>query len=312
MIPVEEERGIGLVKNRSANLYWWGLTAATFAASAVCWAVFLPSGLVEAQSSRPRFVEPTTDPMSDADHRRVAGILAQLGGASPLSVRLEQASRELLGAPYQTSPLRGSIDQPEEMVTRTDRFDCVTFLETVLALGLSAHPKQFVETLRAIRYQDGVVDFRARHHYMTDWHRANRRQGLLRELIPQAEAREEPRTLSVIDGLPARRVTLRFLPRSRIPRLLPQVEDGDVIYFLTHRQGIDAFHAGLLFRGEGGLRLRHASRRQGEVVEEDLSRFLRHSPPAGVVILRPLIQREGAVEAGKKGDWLEIGRSRGW
>ena len=282
------------MKKRSANLRWWGLTAAMIAASAVSCAVFLPAGQVVAQGTRPRFVEPGAAPLSPADHRRVAGILAQLSGAAPLPVRLEQASRELLGVPYQTAPLRGSIDRPEEMVTRTDGFDCVTFLETVLALGLSAHPKQFAETLRAIRYQDGVVDFRARHHYMTDWHRANRTQGLLRELIPPAEAREEPRTLSVIDGLPARRVTLRFLPRSRIPRLLPRIEDGDLIYFLTHRQGIDAFHAGLLFRVEGRVRLRHASRRHRQVVEEDLSQFLSHSPPAGVVLLRPLAAEPSA------------------
>jgi hypothetical protein len=36
------------------------------------------------------------------------------------------------------------------------------------------------------------------------------------------------------------------------------------------------------------VRLRHASRRHRQVVEEDLSQFLRHSPPAGVVLLRPL------------------------
>ncbi len=288
VIPAEEKRGTGLVKSRSAKLHGWVMTAATFAASALCGAIFLSVVPVAGQGSRPRFVEPATATLSGVDHQRIASILADLDGVSPLRVRLERASRELLGAPYQVSPLRGSIDQPEVMVTRTDGFDCVTFLETVLALGLSAHPQQFVETLRAIRYQDGVVDFRARHHYLTDWHRANWTQGLFRELIPLTESVQVPRTLSVIEGLPPRVVRLRYLPRSRLPRLLPQVEDGDVIYFLTSRQGIDAFHAGLLFRVEGQVRLRHASRRRRQVVEEDLSQFLRHSPPAGVVLLRPL------------------------
>jgi len=276
------------VKNRSPNYHWCRLTVVMLAASAVCGAIFLPAGLVAGQGSRPRFVEPASAPLSVIDHRRVAGILANLERVSPLRVRLERASRELLGTPYQVSPLRGSIDQPEEMVTRTDGFDCVTFLETVLALGLSRHPPQFVETLRAIRYQDGVVDFRARHHYLTDWHRANLGQGLFRELIPLAESIQVPRTLSVIEGLPPRVVTLRYLSRSRLPRLLPQVEDGDVVYFLTSRPGIDAFHVGLLFRLDGELRLRHASRRHSQVVEEALAQFLRHSPPAGVVLLRPL------------------------
>jgi hypothetical protein len=280
-----------LLKNRCVNHRWWGQRAAIsaliiFFLSGPCWAV-IP---LLAQHARPRFAEPVAAqaPLSPVDQQRVARILAKLNGVSPLPARLAQASRELLGAPYQSSPLRGSVDQPEELVTRTDGFDCVTFLETVLALGLSSQPNQFVDTLRTLRYQDGRIDFRARHHYMTDWHRANRSLGLLQELIPLAEVKEEARTLSIIEGLPYRRVTLRYLPRSRIPRLTPQIEDGDLIYFLTSRQGIDAFHTGLLFWVDGQLRLRHASRRRGQVIEEDLSGFLRHSPPAGVILLRPL------------------------
>jgi len=54
--------------------------------------------------------------------------------------------------------------QAEVFVTRDDRFDCVTFCETVLAAAKAQDVASFEAELRAIRYRKGVVEWRERNH----------------------------------------------------------------------------------------------------------------------------------------------------
>jgi hypothetical protein len=53
-------------------------------------------------------------------------------------------------------------------------FDCVTFVETVLAIHISNNFNNFLENIKKIRYKDANMDFFNRNHFMTvDWEKNN-------------------------------------------------------------------------------------------------------------------------------------------
>ena len=49
-------------------------------------------------------------------------------------------------------------------------FDCVTYMETVLALAQSRSTDEFIVEMREMRYANARIVFRPdRNHYMIDW-----------------------------------------------------------------------------------------------------------------------------------------------
>lgn len=70
---------------------------------------------------------------------------------------------DFVGAPYVLSPLGEGAGIDDDPLIRLDAFDCTTFVETVLA-------DANLDKLNRIRYQDGVIDFVHRNHFIeTDW-----------------------------------------------------------------------------------------------------------------------------------------------
>ena len=67
-----------------------------------------------------------------------------------------------------------------------------------------------------------------------------------------------------------------------------RLANGDVVLFASTKANLDVFHCGFLVLAGGSVRLRHASRSAGRVVEEDLARFLAANRMAGVIAARPL------------------------
>ena len=103
--------------------------------------------------------------------------------AQPVAVRVDSISRQFLGRPYVTNPLIGSADTPETFIAGIDGirggFDCVTYVETVIARAYARNTKDYASFLRRIRYESGRVDWKRRNHYMTNWIRNNARAGLV-------------------------------------------------------------------------------------------------------------------------------------
>lgn len=214
-------------------------------------------------------------------------ILNQFRDVPALSERMRVISGQFLGCPYIVNPLIGSAHTPEVFTISLQGFDCVTFIETVLALALADSVDQFIETIRQIRYKDGQVDWRSRNHYMTDWIKNNARAGFVRNFTQGRDAVKKTRTLSTIKDLPPRTVTFTCFPKRRFPRLKHRLADGDLIFFASTRQRLDVFHTGLLFGDGDELTLRHASRSQGGVVEQPLKEFLQQNRMAGLIAVRP-------------------------
>ena len=222
------------------------------------------------------------------DLRRSRSLLA---GAKPhrsVPARVEALSAALHGAPYVAHALVGSATEPEELVARLDGFDCVTYVEIVIALARAAEPAGFVEELRALRYDGGAVEWRKRNHYMTDWVRRNARAGAVRPVAPGPLGKRVEKTLSAVPGLSAKGARFAVVPKGRLRAFLPRLANGDVLLFASTKAGLDVFHCGFVVLAGGSVRLRHASRSAGRVVEEDLARFLAANRMAGVIAARPL------------------------
>lgn len=220
------------------------------------------------------------------DLRRARSLLALAKPHTSLPARVEALSASLLGAPYVAHALVGSATEPEALVAPLDGFDCVTYVESVLALARAGDPSGFVEELRALRYDGGRVEWEKRNHYMTDWVRRN--AAAVRAVAPGAIGKRVEKTLAAVPGLPPRRARFVCVPKARLRAFLPRLANGDVVLFASTKAGLDVFHCGFLVLAGGSIRLRHASRSAGRVVEEDLAPFLAANRMSGLIAARPL------------------------
>lgn len=214
----------------------------------------------------------TTDPVS---------LLEDAGRSLP--ERLDRISSRLLGSPYAAGPLVGSPTVPERLVTRTDAFDCVTFVETVFALALSEEPSDFPRVLQALRYSGGRLDWSQRHHYTSQWIAHNRKRGRVRLFGQDLRVRGKARDLDVVAGLPPVRWVPRYCPVGRAGRL--EWRAGDLVAFVSTRADLDVFHVGLVIPGEAPT-LRHASRSRGRVLDQPLASFLAENDTPGLLVAR--------------------------
>lgn len=99
--------------------------------------------------------------------------------------RLFIASALFLGCSYQNAPLgegmSGVFDQNPPY--RFDRFDCLTYVSTVLALALSDDIESFGENMRRVNYLNGDNDYFGRHHFMSvDWNVYNAALGIIEDV----------------------------------------------------------------------------------------------------------------------------------
>jgi cell wall-associated NlpC family hydrolase len=212
--------------------------------------------------------------------------------AQPVAARVDSISRQFLGRPYVTNPLIGSIDTPEVFVAGIDGirsgFDCVTYVETVVARAYARNSKDYASFLRRIRYESGRVDWKRRNHYMTNWIRNNARAGLVRPVHFGAASIAKRRRLDMVPGLPPQNQRFSCLPKRRLGKIAGNIQSGDLMFFASTRPRLDIFHCGIVIRDGNRLMLRHASRSQGGVVEQELSTFLKANRMAGVILARPV------------------------
>jgi hypothetical protein len=222
------------------------------------------------------------------NRRRVTQLLFQTKNDLSTASRIDVLSRHFLGRPYKPNPLIGTAHTPEVFTASLDGFDCVTYIETVVALSRSSSVDDFTKWLRMIRYDRGLIQWTRRNHYMTAWIRNNVREGIIRPLSTSAVpivSRE--RVLNVVPGLSPRRARLKCVPKRSVPRLLQYLQSGDLIFFASTRKHLDVFHAGIIVRDAKTISMRHASCSRGFVVEQELSGFLKSNRMAGVIVVRP-------------------------
>lgn len=220
--------------------------------------------------------------------RRVEQLLAKINSDRSAGSRIDVLSRQFLGRPYKTNPLTGSADTAEVFTASLDCFDCVTYIETVVALARASDVDGFIEWLRKIRYERGRIQWERRNHYSTLWIRNNLREGIIRPVsMPAVPILRMERVLNLVPGLDPQRIRMKCVPKRAVPRLERYLQTGDLIFFASTRKHLDVFHAGIVVRDANKVLMRHASRSQGGVVEQELTEFLKANRMAGAIVVRP-------------------------
>lgn len=220
--------------------------------------------------------------------KRIDQLLAKISNECSPGKRVDILSHHFLGHPYKSNPLIGSADSPEVFTASLDGFDCVTYIETVLALARSSNADEFAEWLRRIRYERGEVRWKRRNHYSTGWIRNNVREGIIKPVsVPDVTLNIRERLLNVVPGLPVRLIRVKCIPKNAVSRLAARLQSGDLIFFASTRKNLDVFHTGIIVLDHETMHMRHASRSKGQVVEQELSEFLKANRMAGVIVVRP-------------------------
>ncbi len=159
-------------------------------------------------------------------------------------------------------------------MVRDDGFDCVTYCETVLAAAIARSPAAFAPALRAIRYHNGVVEWRERNHYFFDWSAHNVANGTCRVIAMKGEV-ELDKTVTWHKALGRRHFAMHVIPRASFLANRAKLATGDIVGFVTRRPNLDYFHVGFVaFGTKGEFLLRHASRMHGRVLDERMARFV--------------------------------------
>jgi hypothetical protein len=249
-------------------------------------------------------VDPTVDPTVEQPVERE--IAVALRTAPPGAERALAATRPLVGAPYAASPLGEGEGRDPDPRFRLDAFDCMTFVETAIALGSAASLDEARRALDDLRYQ-GLPAYASRNHeVLSQWIPSNARKGWIREATveiagsachPAAKEYTPASWQAVrtagrgIPGvararLPLGRFGVAVVSPADVPRVAANVPNGALVFVVradAPERPTRVTHAGLIVRARGGaVRVRHAtsSRGVGRVIEEPLDRFLRRQSRA--------------------------------
>ena len=225
---------------------------------------------------------------SALDYSEIEALLASTEKGARLSARIDSLSEAFLARPYGVDPLGGGPGRPEALTASLEAFDCVTYIETVLALALARDAREFLDVLRRVRYEGGEVDWHRRNHYMSGWARNNESAGFVRNLTGGPLAEQVTRRLSVVKELPPKRVSFHLYRKQKLDSIAARIETGDLILFASAKRNLDFFHTGLLIASGREIMMRHAARSEGSVVEQPLPDFLSKHRMSGFALLRPV------------------------
>jgi Protein of unknown function (DUF1460) len=201
--------------------------------------------------------------------------------------RLKFITGQFLGKPYIINPLIGSDTEPEIFTATYDSFDCVTYLETCLALAWATKVEEVNELLREIRYRNGNVAWKDRLHYTTDWSRYHIKRGAFTDITRGDDTLSRTKEINFLKSFAPRTITYRYFPKRKLNKVSKRLRDGDLIYFASTRKGLDTFHVGFLFWVNDKLVLRHSAKSKGGVVEQELAEFIKVNTMPGFIVARP-------------------------
>ena len=201
--------------------------------------------------------------------------------------KLRWITEQLIGKPYIIGPLIGSEETPEQFTATYDAFDCVTYLETCLALAWAKNVDEVNDVLREIRYRDGNVKWEDRLHYTTDWSKYHVKRGAFKDITRGEDTLSKTKEINFLKCFSPRTITFRYFPKRKLNKVSKNFRDGDLIYFASTRKGLDTFHVGMLFWVDGKLMMRHSAKSKGGVVEQELAEFVKMNTMPGFIVTRP-------------------------
>ncbi len=247
------------------------------------------------QASQPKSTAPTTTlpKLSEIDRQKFVTLQVKFQRQQwqklDLGDRLQNVAQEFLGDPYRANLLDQSV--PEQPFVSLREFDCVLFLETVLAvtatlssanhstIDLTIKPESSIETIlfqeiQRYRYRDGKLDnYCSRLHYFSDWILDNQQRGIVKDMgsIPLKRSlnfmsqnwKKYPpivKDTSLKDCIQTTESSLtqklqsgqlNYIPIEDLRAEESKLRSGDLIGLVTNLKGLDVTHSGFLYRKRG-------------------------------------------------------------
>lgn len=213
---------------------------------------------------------------------------------------------KFLDTPYKAHTLEHA---PEQLTVNLDSLDCTTFVETALALAITAQERRwswrdFIYNLRRIRYRQGSVDgYASRLHYICDWALDNTARGNFSEVTNRfPKVNYVVKTISFMsenaDKYPALAdsATLANIKNVEIgyrnhrypfiktidtseKNTKAEFRQGDIVAFTSTLKNLDVTHMGIIVVRDGAPYVMHASLSAGKVLisETPLDKFLKRN-----------------------------------
>jgi len=210
------------------------------------------------------------------------------------------ATRPLVASPYLPSPLGEGGGRDPDPRFRLDAFDCMTFVETAVALASASSLAEAALAMDDVRYAGRPALEARNHEVLSQWIPRNVARGWIAEATagiagelshptekvytPEswAQVREAGRAVRGLprDRLPLGRFTIQVVAIPDVARVASRIPDG-AIAFVVRADAPDRAtritHAGLVLRdARGAVTVRHAtsSKGVGRVIEEPIERFV--------------------------------------
>ena len=232
----------------------------------------------------------------------------------PIGEIVQAIADNFLGQPY----AEGLLDKSgtEKLVVTLDKFDCVLFVETVLAIARGVAVKDydyqnFVNRIEEQRYLNGKMNgYCSRLHYFSEWINDNQKRQTVENITTQLggvpmnkqlnfmsqhrssypQMVKDEATYQCIVGIEAdlAKTTVNYIPTNLIKSIYSQLKPGDIVAVATDVKGLDVTHTGLVYRNaDGNMGLIHASPAGQVTVAYDLHRYINRVESAiGIVVAR--------------------------
>lgn len=228
-----------------------------------------------------------------------------------------KVGKEFLGVPY----VGGTLDNSdtESCVIDLDRLDCVTYFENCLAIAdvimTEDNPAfdQLYERVQYTRYRNGDIDgYESRLHYTADWIFDNIDKEIVNDItsdlggIPlDLHVNFMSQNADKYPKLKGNKVLIEkikkieddinlgqiyFIPKENVSGIMDQLQNGDIVAFVTSIEGLDYGHIGLINKEDGTARLMHASSTAKKVmIDKPLDQYISGvSKFTGITVLRPI------------------------
>ena len=233
----------------------------------------------------------------------------------PIGEVAQEIGVQLLGRPY----LAGMLDEAEQEALVVDLmgFDCVTYVENVVALAQAVKAGDpsyatYVQNLESLRYRGGTLDgYCSRLHYFSDWMLDNERRGNV-EIVSRDFGEPFDKTIDFMSGHRDAYPKLVgndslyaciqqveagladhgifYVPQDQIRSVYDRLRAGDIIATATNIDGLDVTHTGFVYKHDDGRTgFLHASL-SGEVkISDDLADYVNGvKAQTGIIVARPL------------------------
>ena len=255
--------------------------------------------VIPSESREPLFADPDHERLTTwADTLRAEGLTDPKIPLGRAAVRVGELAR---GTPYEAYTLEaylragGDATRAEPLTLWLTRFDCVSLVESCLAVARAARTSRstptwddFAREIERMRYRGGKRgSYASRLHYFSEWISDGARRGLLQDIAPSLGAEDDSRPLRFMtehrksyvaladDRVLAQIATMErgldgqprhVIPTAHIAQVADRIQTGDVLGFATSIPGLDVTHSAFAYRDPNGvLRVLHAPLSGGAV-----------------------------------------------